>query len=252
MKNKKNQKKNFNFAPVFRNPLYIRVISILSILMISYAIFAGLTFPVPDIGGNLAQTSRNLFYHVPMWFTMYWLMGVSVFQSIQYLRSFDVHHDLLARESALTGIFFGFLGLFTGSVWSRVTWGEAIPASDFTAWWAWDPKQTLALVAIMVYLAYFLLRSSFENQKDSAKISAIYNIFAAVSLIPLTLIIPKMIGGLHPGGSEGSPVFNTKDISTAFRIVFYPSIIGFICLGTWLTSLRFRLALLNLKINEKN
>jgi heme exporter protein C len=177
-------------------------------------------------------------------------MGISVFQSIKYLRTFDPSNDILAKEAAFMGIFFGFLGLFTGSVWSRVTWGEAIPASDPTAWWAWDPKQTLALVAIMVYLAYFLLRSSFENHKDAAKISAIYNIFAAVSLIPLTLIIPKMIGGLHPGGSEGSPVFNTKDISNSFRIVFYPSIIGFICLGTWLTDLRYRIAILHLKFNE--
>jgi len=236
---------------VFRNPLYRKIAIGLAIACISYAILAGLLWPVPDIGGNLAQTARNLYYHVPMWMTMYWLMGVSVFQSIKYLKTFDNQYDILAREAALMGVFFGFMGLSTGAVWSRVTWGEALAATDPTAWWAWDPKQTLALVAIMIYIAYFLLRSSFENNKDAARMAAIYNIFAAVSLIPLTLIIPRMIGGLHPGGSEGSPVFNTKDISSAFRIVFYPSIIGFVCLGSWLTDIRYRTAILQFKINEK-
>ncbi len=217
-----------------------KIIIVLAVILVSYSIIAGLILKVPKLG-TLAQSSRNLYYHVPMWFTMYTMMAISVFYSIQYLRNFAIQNDLIASSAAWIGTMFGVLGLITGSVWSRVTWGEALPDNDFSAWWVWDPKQTLALIAVFSYFAYFILRSSFDYPEQKAKLSAIYNIFAAASLIPLTLIIPRMLGGLHPGGSEGSPVFNQKDISNDFRIVFYPAIIGFISLGLWLLNLRIRI-----------
>ncbi len=217
-----------------------KTIQILAVILVSYAIIAGLLLKVPKLG-SLGQSARNLYYHVPMWFTMYTMMAISVFYSIKYLKSFNLKEDIIASSAAYVGTFFGILGLLTGSVWSRVTWGEALPDSDFSAWWVWDPKQTFALIAVFSYLAYFILRSSFDYPEQKAKLSAIYNIFAAASLIPLTLIIPRMLGGLHPGGSEGSPVFNQKDISNDFRIVFYPAILGFICLGLWILNLRIRI-----------
>ncbi len=223
-----------------------KIIIALAVLLVSYALIAGLILKVPKLG-TLAQSARNLYYHVPMWFTMYTMMAISVFYSVKYLRNFAIENDLIASSAAWIGTMFGVLGLLTGSVWSRVTWGEALPDSDFSAWWVWDPKQTLALIAVLSYFAYFILRSSFDYPEQKAKLSAIYNIFAAASLIPLTLIIPRMLGGLHPGGSEGSPVFNQKDISNDFRIVFYPAIMGFISLGLWLLNLRIRIYKLFIK-----
>lgn len=223
-----------------------KLIIFLAVALVSYAIIAGLLLKVPQLG-TLSQSARNLYYHVPMWFTMYTMMAISVFYSIQYLRNFAMENDLIASSAAWIGTLFGVLGLLTGSVWSRVTWGEALPDSDFSAWWAWDPKQTMALIAVFSYFAYFILRSSFDYPEQKAKLSAIYNIFAAASLIPLTLIIPRMLGGLHPGGSDGSPVFNQKDISNDFRIVFYPAIVGFISLGLWLLNLRIRIYRLLIK-----
>lgn len=150
--------------------------------------------------------------------------------------------DIKSREAAWMGIFFGCLGLLTGSVWSRVTWSELLPDTDPSAWWPWfDPKPTAAAIAVLVYLAYFVFRASMPNQTQRARLSAAYNIFAAASLVPLTLILPRILGGLHPG-SEGGPVFNAKDISNQYRIVFYPAILGFMLLGLWLTELRVRIA----------
>jgi heme exporter protein C len=117
-----------------------------------------------------------------------------------------------------------------------------MPDTNFAAWWSWDPKQTFALAAIIVYAAYFLLRSSVDDENKRARLAAVYNIFAASSLVPLTLIIPRALGGLHPGGVDGSPVFDAKDVSNEYRLVFYPAIVGFMCLGLWLTELRVRMA----------
>ncbi|MFZ1689329.1 MAG: hypothetical protein WAU70_18045, partial [Flavobacteriales bacterium] len=51
------------------------------------------TFPNRAI---LNETIRNLFFHVPMWFTMIVLMGISFVFSIMHLRSGSLDHDLAA------------------------------------------------------------------------------------------------------------------------------------------------------------
>lgn len=222
---------------------------ILGVVLIGYALIAGLLKSLPDMGGNMAQTSRNVFYHVPMWFTMYLLMGISVVYSILFLLKGKDRFDVVARESARTGMVFGLFGLSTGIIWSRVTWRELIPSDSFAAWWSWDPKQTMVVVALMIYAAYFILRAGIEESSSRARISAVYNIFAAASLIPLTLILPRMLGGLHPGGDDGNPLENIR-LSNEFRVVFYPSVLGFMLLSIWILELRVRFTLYQQKFDD--
>ena len=213
---------------------------IIAVLFLTYAIVAGLMMPVPRLPG-LGQTARNLFYHVPMWFTMYLMMFISLISSLLYLNKLNLKYDTWARESAFVGILFGMMGLITGIVWSRVTWGELLPSSNPNAWWSWDPKQTNALIAILIYAAYFVLRGALEEENQRARVAGVYNIFAAASIIPLTFIIPRALGGLHPGAGGGGPVFNQSDISNDYRMIFYPAIIGFMALAVWITDLRIRI-----------
>ena len=230
-----------------------------ALLLLSYAWIYGLTAALPNAGPSLAQTARNLFFHVPMWFTMYTLMGISVFwavrylmlptDTIDYLKAFT--YDTRSAQAAITGVFFGGLGLVTGIFWSRVTWGEDLPDNDFSAWWPWDPKQTLALVALFIYVAYLLLRQSIPDFHQRARISAVYNLFAAASLIPLTFIIPRMLGGLHPGSDEATPLFKGQNIANEFRLIFYPAIIGNILLGLWFWLTRVKITLLFEKLKIK-
>ena len=178
---------------------------VLAIGLIGYAIIVGLSKVLPYQNANLGQTSRTIFYHVPMWFAMMAMAYTSVYHSIQFLRKMKPRHDILARESARLTVFFGLLGLITGSIWSRVTWGEALATSDPAAWWPWDPKQTCALICVLIYAGYFLLRVSFENVIQRAKVAAVLNIFAAASVYPLFYVVPKVLGGLHPNtGEQGS------------------------------------------------
>lgn len=228
------------------NPFLRALYKWLSLILLTYVVVAGLTSTLPDIGGNIRQTSRNLFFHLPMWFTMYLLMALSLYWAVRTLRSSGTptgeDYDLKSREAATLGVFFGLMGLITGSVWSRMTWSELLADGDPAAWWPWfDPKPTAAAVAVLVYLAYFVLRGSVDERGQRARLAAVYNIFAAASLVPLTLIVPRLLGGLHPGGSEGSPAFNTKDISNHYRLILYPAIVGFMLLALWLLELRVRL-----------
>lgn len=201
--------------------------------------FRGFGFPFQII---LFETIRNLIWHVPMWFTMFVLMLFSVVFSIRTLNAIGqesaLSHDFgavlkldrRARVYAATGLLFCTLGLITGSIWARFTWG---------AWWTRDPQLNGAMVVFMVYVAYFILRSSIPDEEKRARLAAIFNIFAAVLMIILLMIMPRFAEGLHPGKS-GNPAFSKYDLDSSLRTVFYPAVIAWILLGYWLYTIHLR------------
>ncbi|NNM16701.1 MAG: cytochrome c biogenesis protein CcsA, partial [Bacteroidia bacterium] len=184
----------------------------------------------------LHESIRNLYYHVPMWFSMIILFTASVVYSISFLNSSKTKHDTLAKETAAVGFFLGILGLLTGMVWARFTWG---------AFWVADPKLNGALAAILVYAAYFLLRNSMDDEKKRSRIAAVYSIFAYVLMLVFIMVIPRLTASLHPG-SGGNPGFNVYDLDSTMRLIFYPAVIGWTLLATWIVSLKVRMT--NLKI----
>ncbi|HEV9038790.1 MAG TPA: cytochrome c biogenesis protein [Puia sp.] len=215
---------------------------ILCALLLFYTIVAGFLGPVPALP-ILDETIRNLYFHVAMWMAMMITFIVSVIYSIKYLRSNNALYDIYALEYARTGIVFGVLGLVTGSVWARWTWG---------AFWSNDPKQLGAVIALLIYLAYFVLRNSMTDMDKRARIGAVYNIFAFAMLFPTIWIIPRMVESLHPGGM-GNPAFDTNDIDSRMRAVFWPGAVpGWTLLGVWITTLRIRLSILEEKRTHSN
>jgi len=185
----------------------------------------------------LNETIRNLYFHVPMWFGMVVILGASAVHSIRYLSHPDAVTDIKAEETAKTGLLYGVLGLATGAIWAQYTWGE---------WWSSDPKQNTSAIALLIYLAYLVLRGSFREDQQRARVSAVYNIFAFASLIPLLFILPRLAeDSLHPGNG-GNPGFGGYDLDAQMRMIFYPAILGWILLGFWITELRVRVKKLQL------
>ena len=139
----------------------------------------------------------------PMWFGMIILFGFSVYHSTLYLSKKDLKQDLMSKQLIDVGIVYGILGLITGMVWANYTWGEP---------WSFDIKQNMAAIALLIYLAYFVLRSSINDYDKRYRIAAAYNIFAFVSLIPLLFVIPRLVDSLHPG-SGGNPGYRRTGIT---------------------------------------
>lgn len=187
----------------------------------------GFSFPYQNV---IYESIRNTYFHVPMWFVLLFLFIASVWYSLQYLRNPIPENDRRAAAYAETGLLFGALGLFTGMVWANYTWGKP---------WSNDIKQLMTAVALLIYLAYFILRRSFDEYEKGARLAAVYNIFAFASLIPLLYIVPRMFASLHPGAT-GNPAFGSQDLDNTMRAVFYPAIIGWSLLGFWIASLRIR------------
>lgn len=188
---------------------------------------------------RIAETIRNLMLHVPLWFSMFLLMGIGFVASIRQLANTDVSTaDLRASSSVQVGMWFGVLGLLTGSLWARFTWG---------AWWVDDPQLNGALVTVLVYAGYFVLRSSVGEPALRARLSAVYNLFAFVILVILLMVMPRFSESLHPG-KGGNPGFNSYDLDSALRAVFYPAVLGWMLLGIWMHQLLFRMERLNQRL----
>ena len=82
-----------------------------------------------------------------------------------------------------------------------------------------------------------------------ARISAVYNIFAIVIYIMFIFIIPRITDSLHPGNG-GNPAFSKYDLDSHLRVFFYPAVIGWVLLFTWIISLRARLKIIEIKKEE--
>ncbi len=206
---------------------------ILTVILLIYTIVGGLLIHVPA-RFILNESIRNLFFHVPMWFTMIILLGISMAYAIKYLSSNSIRNDFLSVEAAQTGFLFGILGVLTGMLWAKFTWG---------AWWVNDPKLNGVAIALLIYSAYFILRSSLDDIDLRAKIASVYNIFAFATLIPLIYVLPRLTDSLHPG-SGGNPAFNMYDLDGKMRLIFYPACVGWILLGIWIFTITGRMRLL--------
>ena len=199
-------------------------------LLLIYTIWAGFMGKVPR-QAILNETVRNLYFHVTMWFTMIFLLGTSVYHSIQYLRKSDIKSDLISNAYVEIGLVFATLGLVTGSLWAKFTWGD---------WWTNDPKLNSVAIGLLIYLAYGLVRSSMPDEQQKARISNVYNIFAFVIFMILIWILPRMTDSLHPGNG-GNPGFSKYDLDSNMRLVFYPAIIAWTLLGYWIANIRIRI-----------
>jgi heme exporter protein C len=203
---------------------------IAGVLLVLYALICGLLLPVPHLP-ILEQSIRNLYYHVPMWFSMLLLLLASMIQAIKYLSSGKIEHDIKSAEYANAGILYGAMGLVTGMIWAKNTWG---------AYWTNDPKLNSAAIGMLMYLAYTVLRNSIEDEEKRARVSAVYNVFSFPIFTVLIFVLPRLTDSLHPGNG-GNPGFNSYDLDSRLRMVFYPAVIGWSLIGFWIADLRIRL-----------
>ncbi|PCJ83566.1 MAG: ABC transporter permease [Flavobacteriales bacterium] len=211
----------------------------IAVILVLYAIVGGLLTDVPAMP-ILNETIRNLYFHVTMWFAMMTLLIISGVYSIKFISGLKIEDDIVASQAVNIGMLLGFLGLATGMIWARFTWG---------AWWVSDPKLNGAAITMLAYMAYLILRNSMDDEYKRAKVAAVYNIFAFVMMIVFIWVLPRMEGvdSLHPG-QGGNPGFDVYDLNSNMRLVFYPAIIGWTLLGVWILQIKIRMEKLQLKL----
>lgn len=207
----------------------------ITVVLLLYVFGAGMMGEVPALD-VLHETIRNLYFHVPLWFAMILVLLGSLGASVGYLASGRTRYDDIASSLAAVAIVFGLLGFATGMLWGHYTWGK-LGAFLFS-----DPKTLGAMLGLLVYGAYFVLRGSVDDAAKAARLSAVYSVFAYSLLIFFIFIFPRLSGvdSLHPGNG-GNPGFSAYDLDNRMRAVFYPAVLGYTGLAVWIASLRWRL-----------
>jgi heme exporter protein C len=164
---------------------------------------------------------------------------MSTIYSIKYLRKKNLDDDAKSYAAAQLGIIFCILATVTGSIWSKFAWG---------AYWSWDPRQTSIFALLLIYGAWFALRSSIESEEKKATLSAVYSIIAFVTVPFFIFIMPRIMIGLHPGAEEvvngklvqsASPVIDFK-MNSNMLLVFFLSLAAFTILYFWMWNLGYK------------
>ncbi|HMO56541.1 MAG TPA: cytochrome c biogenesis protein CcsA [Roseiflexaceae bacterium] len=144
---------------------------------------------VPEYVG-LGDAGRIIIMHVPTaWITTV-AFAISAFYSALYLWRRQVHQDAAAVAAAEVGFLFCVLATVSGAIFAQIVWG---------VFWNWDPRETSILVLLLIYAAYFALRSAVDDQERRRRLSAAYNLFAAVTMPFLLFVAPRVAeSSLHP------------------------------------------------------
>jgi len=216
-----------------------------SIILITFVLIAGLAVPIvpnpqtwlefPLIPG-LEQKARNILYHVPVAWTTVVAFLVGTFYGLRYLKTRNIDDYIKSVSAAGLGFMFCLLATITGAIWAKFNWGS---------FWNWDPRETSIFILLLIYGAYFSLRSALETEEKRATLSAVYSIIAGITVPFFIFVMPRMLSGLHPGAAgdpDGSgPVVQMK-MSPNMLVTFLLGLLGFTLLFIWLFNMRVRLA----------
>jgi heme exporter protein C len=172
---------------------------------------------------------RILFFHAPA--AIVGMIGyfVALVFSVLYLSSGKLPYDSLAASIVEVSLVFSVVNIVTGSIWARIIWG---------IWWTWDYRLTSALVCVLIFSAYLMLRRAIEEPTQRARLSAALCIFGCVDVVIVWKSI-EWFRNQHPG-----PVLDFRTggghMDPAMQHVFYLNFYAIFMMAIALVLIRTR------------
>jgi cytochrome c-type biogenesis protein CcsB len=121
----------------------------------------------------------------------------------------------IVNEIAVTiGLFLLAIGTFLGGVWANESWGR---------YWAWDPKETWALISVIVYA--FVLHLRLIPAFKSAIVFNLASLWAFSSIVMTSFGVNYYLSGLH-SYAAGDPVPVPVWVYWVVAILFVVSVIS--------------------------
>lgn len=186
----------------------------------------------------MGDSVRILYIHVP---TVWLAMGGWTAIAIASIMQIVWRHPLAAvaaRAVAVPGAVFTALGLITGSIWARPTWGT---------WWVWDGRVTSVLVLFFLYLAYIALANASGDKGGVSRVTAIFGIVGAIN-IPIINRSVVWWNSLH---QPASITVSGSSIDSAFLWPLFINVIGFSLLFGAIVLMRMRAILAETKVEAR-
>ncbi|WP_435139582.1 cytochrome c biogenesis protein CcsA [Formosa sp. A9] len=120
------------------------------------------------------------------------------------------------NELSMTiGLFILSIGTFLGGVWANESWGR---------YWAWDPKETWALISIIVYA--IVLHLHFVPKLNNRYVLNLVSVIAFFSIIMTSFGVNYYLTGLH-SYATGDPVPIPKFVYVIVAIIVIISALAY-------------------------
>jgi heme exporter protein C len=203
------------------------IYKILLVIWMAVIIVAAFFYAEPAAGFP-GQTSRILFFHVPQAWVATLSFLLSMIASAVYLARRHVKADNIALSAAELGFLFCILATVTGSVFAKATWGS---------FWNWDPRETSIVILLMIYGAYFALRSAVPDPERKRVFAAVYSILAFATVPFLVFVVPRITASLHPEDTmnPAKPGLDPKTLKVLGSLLAYTG------LFFWMLRVRMRM-----------
>ena len=172
---------------------------------------------------------RILFFHAPAAIVGMTGYFIALTFSILYLSSKNLRWDALAASVVEVSLVFSIVNIVTGSIWARIIWG---------IWWTWDYRLTSALVCVLIFSGYLMLRRAIDEPTQRGRLSAALCIFGCVDVVIVWKSI-EWFRNQHPG-----PVLSIRTggghMDPAMERIFYLNFLALLLVAAALVLIRTR------------
>src|SRR5581483_2359891 len=172
---------------------------------------------------------RIMYFHIPAAITGMIGYFIALVFSILYLSSGNFRWDSLAASIVEVSLVFSVVNIVTGSIWARIIWG---------IWWTWDYRLTSALVCVLIFAGYLMMRKAIEEPTQRARLSSALCIFGCVDVVIVWKSI-EWFRNNHPG-----PVLSIRTgggtMDPAMEHIFYWNFLALLLIAAALVLVRTR------------
>jgi heme exporter protein C len=172
---------------------------------------------------TMGLVQKIFYFHVPSWFAMFTSVFICGAASAVFLFKRSAAADRLAVAAGELTVLFGLMGLVTGPLWGRKSWG---------VWWQWDARLTMALLLELIFVGYLLVRK--YGGPGSDKLSAAMALFGMAN-VPFVYVSVYIWRTIHPKTSV------VPTLGPGMRGTFWFCVAAFMLLYSLLLTLRVHL-----------
>ena len=221
-------------------PRSLKILDAVSLVLLLTATL--MVFFYAPLEAVMGLVQKVFYFHVAAgWVGMISFL-VAAFAGVAYLRTSHRKWDIVGLSAVEIGMVFAFINIVTGSIWARPIWNT---------WWTWDPRLTTATIMMLIYAAYFMLRSGIEEPDRRARFGAVYAIIGFLS-VPLTFFSARLFRTIHPIviGTNQPGAAGSFDMTGTMLVTFLFSLLTFSFIFADLLWHRIRLGRLADKVEQ--
>ena len=172
---------------------------------LSLATFAALTatfalvFFYAPLDADQGFIQKIFYVHVPVAIVTLCAYVVGAVFAAIHLRTRDARWDLRSYVVIHIALIFNVVGLLTGAIWAKASWGH---------WWVWDePTLVSFLIVFLLFATYQPLRFSIEDPERQARYASVFALMAG-AFVPLNFaavraaspfVHPRVLGTANGG-----------------------------------------------------